>query len=387
MNASELMIVKPKTEVSGALEYTERALRVVSDMCLSHSETVEPRSVYINKMLAGLMPWLNVSEEGKMTTRIQKYVKDNYGVKLPQKVISGIGNYLADEAPTGSTEYDITSRFNWRAGDFGDHGSCFFGSRTNVLRMLEEEGGLALRFWKGDRGIGRAWMLNSSEGPVVFNAYGPSLVQTQARLKLIAPDVPSCMVNLTTNGEWDGEFYINCGIGLLMGVDCRDFEMSVDFGLDGEEYNDDVVDCRECGYSYDEYDMYWVIDQYGDNVQVCHGCYRNYYRECFVTGEMCHIDIIEEREVATYMSRLRMARADNGTAIRYVRTDINHETCEKCGVIMAGNEAAVSSGGDPVRLCHHCAIELNRQCTQCQRYVVEGDDTCCCGCTEMRERA
>ena len=134
----ELLNVKPVTEASGELMHSERTMRVIAHTILPLISTFEPRSTFTRNFMRSLEPWVNVhSKEGKMTKRIAAYLYEQYKTDLDGKLMSGIGSFLAAEAPTGKFYYDITNTFNWKHGDFGDSGSCFMHGRSNVLRAME----------------------------------------------------------------------------------------------------------------------------------------------------------------------------------------------------------------------------------------------------------
>ena len=73
---------------------------------------------------------------------------------------------------------DYTTCFDWTAGDYGDDGSCFTsrgGCRRGALCIIRDNGGYAIRFYKGGEGSGRAWVVPYNDSWVLFNAYGIDL--------------------------------------------------------------------------------------------------------------------------------------------------------------------------------------------------------------------
>lgn len=118
---------------------------------------------------------------GRVTRRISKHVHDNDKFDIPNPVLENIG-VLYDRYYTApqSHYFDFTGNFNWRDGDFGDKGSCFFNG-SDARHKIRLAKGWAVRFYRDkDRrdGFGRAWMFNTEYGYAVMNSYG----HTQDRL-------------------------------------------------------------------------------------------------------------------------------------------------------------------------------------------------------------
>lgn len=116
---------------------------------------------------------------GKIAKRIEAYYRKVHGVKeFPASVAQRVGELAGMYAATSDTYYmDFTNNLNWKAGDFGDSGSCFWGGRNMARRVMQKNGVLAVRFYKsieGQRGIARAWIVLNVpfEGAViVYNGY------------------------------------------------------------------------------------------------------------------------------------------------------------------------------------------------------------------------
>ena len=116
------------------------------------------------------------SYRGKLPNRIAGRIKSYYGLKLTPEQKSAVGN-LARKHLLAQENYtiDFTDTFDWKSGDFGDRGSCFWGCNRSAKEVMESEGVIAIRFYDalGYTGIGRAWLYELSEGAwVLFNAYG-----------------------------------------------------------------------------------------------------------------------------------------------------------------------------------------------------------------------
>lgn len=124
----------------------------------------------------------------------------------------------------GGFSFDITNNLEWEKGDFKDDKSCFWGDRKSHRYSLQNYGCRAIRFYKGKKGIGRAWAWPyKRNGLVLFNSYGLPLIT----MAVVASDffgLPCCPIKLASN-----EIYINSqsNIGfdrnaILIMEDCKE---------------------------------------------------------------------------------------------------------------------------------------------------------------------
>ena len=119
--------------------------------------------------------WEWVNKEGKIFGRIGKCFKGNFSLKIYDRLSALFSNITLNK------EYlvDFTDRFDWRRGDFGDHGSCFWTSKRTDKTFLQRYKALAFRLWKDEtRGFARAWVVQMDNDPLslaVFNGYGLEL--------------------------------------------------------------------------------------------------------------------------------------------------------------------------------------------------------------------
>lgn len=209
----------------------------------------------------GNIDWRPMNEKGALVKRLKTYMYKKHSIKVSATILEKIGAIVADNS-IATKEYalDITENFEWNAGDFGDHGSCFFGGRTGIRQDMEEDGRFkSLRFFQRDflqkrkgtdkfhplyAGIGRSWIwttnitakvkanLSIKSGVyVVFNGYGPS-TQWQASFLSAYLGLPMKQVMLTNHGETCGGLYVNNGLGYIIGPDAIITNVSeLDFGL------------------------------------------------------------------------------------------------------------------------------------------------------------
>ena len=100
--------------------------------------------------------WVWITSRGTLPKRIANWYYKAYNKQLDATIVSKIGNIVRAAMPKDQVYYfDIVDKLNWRAGDFGDHGSCFFSSsngrtiRGHSPYLMEKDGRFkAIRFFK-----------------------------------------------------------------------------------------------------------------------------------------------------------------------------------------------------------------------------------------------
>jgi len=101
--------------------------------------------------------WVWATKRGTLPKRIASDLYNNHKYKLSEALMTRIGTESA--AFTDKREvyhFDLCNKIEWRAGEFGDKGSCFFTDRIGALRMIERYG-FAIRFFTdktGSKGYG-----------------------------------------------------------------------------------------------------------------------------------------------------------------------------------------------------------------------------------------
>jgi len=237
--------------------------------------------------------WLWITKRGTLPKRLQSFYYKEHGKKLSPDQISEIGNLGRRHSSDGkSFVLDFTNRFDWRAGDFGDGGSCFWGDRSNAREMLTDNGAFAVRAFRyrsniGDdllsydnlRGYARAWLVEITKGAfVVFNGYGESALQF-ARLLALLWKCSYKSIGLTNNGDDGGTLYINGSNYAVGRVELISHIETHDFGWD--ELDRSPV-CPNCGDEYDDDDGMFAEDYGGtvcaDCASHCEDCECNYVR-------------------------------------------------------------------------------------------------------------
>lgn len=245
---------------------------------------------------------------GNFPKRAAQYWYSQHQIKCPPEFLSQLGNVARAHASQPIVyRFDFTRTVEWESGDFGDRGSCYWGSRSGALQMIRENGG-AVRFFdlSGD-GIGRAWLAPYKTNVIVFNGYGLPGDPTFRIAQILAAywSADYLRVPLINQGSANGSLWINGGRGYLIGHDlplepfffdleweeigsgCEHCERSL---TDDEAHYtpEDERLCASCFYAICDYcarcgdahyndGMYYVE---GEDRFVCEYCFERYYTIC-----------------------------------------------------------------------------------------------------------
>lgn len=188
--------------------------------------------------------WIVESGEyrGKFARRVEKYYATVHSIRLPRFFVERIGNIAREHSSEGVTySFDFVTRFDWIAGQFGDLGSCYWGSYNHSRILLQDNGGMAIRFFNAIGGYARAWIVEvHSELFVVFNGYGLNTV-TIAYVLATYLNLSYRSVDLTNFGSETDTIYINGGRGVLVGTpdEIADYD-HFDLGIYDPDYTDDL---------------------------------------------------------------------------------------------------------------------------------------------------
>lgn len=260
---------------------------------------------------------------GTFPKRVSNWLFKERNIKTSADVVSQIGNLFSQHSNKHGTFYfDFTRRFRWRAGDFGDGGSCYWGGNGAARNMLEHYNCLAIRFYTSttsDRGIGRAWIARLvSQSDVVtesrakrpprdevlllFNGYGEYETIRIARILATFLGVSYKAVGIENGGRANGTLWINHykdgihggGRGFMLGApEHIEPVTQVDLNYtryDGDDDGDDDHFAHYCficeeGLTADE------AMRGPDGNQYCSNHWGNYFFECEHCGQPRSTDL------------------------------------------------------------------------------------------------
>lgn len=261
---------------------------------------------------------------GTFTKRVSKFYYKAHGIKCPAAFVQEIGNIARSHTEDNlSYDFEFVNEFDWQAGDFGDNGSCFWGSNEAAREVMANEGGLAIRFYASNgNGQARAWVAPIERGLyIVFNGYGFNSHPTLVAARVLSLHLNSSYkkVYLSNHGQESGLVYINSGIGYIVGNadkidsyseydlqwgtdnycnDCGDeIHGDAHYGPDGEAYcetcfYDRYEYCEHCGETVDRDDIY-IVDNRRYTEYLCERCYERHCTRC----DVCDEDVLHNNSV------------------------------------------------------------------------------------------
>lgn len=217
--------------------------------------------------------WLiqNGEYRGTFPKRAAQYWFARHKIKCPPEFLSALGNVArANAIEALAYHFDFTKSIDWEAGDFGDRGSCYWGSNENAREMVEENGAAIRFFDANDDGIGRAWFAPYRSSLIVFNGYGFAGDPTFRIAQIVAAYLNAgySRVRLLNNGSAYRLLYINGSRGYIVGTDRVSDTTFVDL-----QWEETDPECESCGRPTSQDDCHYTPD--GDRV-----CSRCFYEVC-----------------------------------------------------------------------------------------------------------
>lgn len=299
---------------------------------------------------------------GTFPKRVSKYYYQTNGIKCPNSFLQELGNiarrHSEDEL---SYEFDFTDTFNWNDGDFADSRSCFWGGRSEAREWLTDSGALAIRFYEGDKGKARAWLMPIEDNRfVIFNGYGLTTLAI-ARIFATFIGLSYKKISLDNQGVTDGTLWINDGKGYLVGAaDAIATIYAYDFYIGESE-----MTCDECGNVTNEDDAYYTPD----GLPLCDTCFYDICDYCHDCGET------HWRDDMTYVES-----SDRDVCERCL--DRRYSWCDACE--QYHHEASVTYVDDTC-YCEDCLPEHTAICKTCEelhRHDTINEDGICKECQQ-----
>lgn len=275
-------------------------------------------------MLPEQFDWVWLVERGELSgtfpKRVAKHYRRAYNIKCPDSFIAEIGNLSKRHSEEGETfRFDFTSRIDWQEGEFGDDGSCFWDDRAGAKAMLQDNHGLAIRFYDQYGGpLGRALFFRMHfRRHVVWNGYGfpGDATLTITRVMSGFLGLPYGQIELRNCGTASGVMWINGGrafmvapddyLAITRGIDlCWEEQhkscchhcgillplYEIRYGPDNKAFCDDCFGdhCAYCDFCDG---TYWSDEvRYTDHGDVCDWCFQREFTSCEVCDDDIHRD-------------------------------------------------------------------------------------------------
>ena len=159
------------------------------------------------------------TDRGVITKRIFKAIKDIYGIKLTDSILSELGQFLKCKFEGLEKEYNFIERkVNWRQGTYRDEGSCYWDSRKQVKKWINNANGFGICFYNGDyhkkNAVGRCLALPIKNSLFLFNAYGKYQLREIASMYAKYKNMRKVSINRVIRSNHD--FWVNGNKGILL---------------------------------------------------------------------------------------------------------------------------------------------------------------------------
>ena len=205
-------------------------------------------------MYDGTIDWTTqLTSEGRLTTRLSKYLSQKWDTKLSSKAKSQIGNIVNDhKVPTEDYAFEFCPDIvGMTSGIFGDDGSCFYSENKEARSLMQVNDFHVIKVYTlpDEEPYARAWCkwLND-ESFVMFNGYHLQ-TRTIANMAAKTLDVKLIPIKLTNQGSDCNLLWINNAKGYLLGDNELITAQSngnsrphYDFNIEHERY----CECRFC---------------------------------------------------------------------------------------------------------------------------------------------
>ena len=232
----------------------------------------------------------------KLTTRISKYMHDHHQVDLGSITMGKIGEMISHHA-VHECDYKLAHYFRWKAGNFDDGGSCYWGEYASARDTMRDDNRFgSVRIYKpGTRaGIARCWTFRDVYNRVVlFNGYGMSTMEIASVLAFSWGADHVTRVGLMSDGDYSSRLYINGGSGILIHEENHPPVHTIDM-MAG--YRNAQVRCVECGGiipSGKDKEIVWV----SDTSPMCEHCMGDKAARCVSCNEYKYLDDLDSNEL------------------------------------------------------------------------------------------
>jgi hypothetical protein len=172
----------------------------------------------------------------------------------------------------------MTRDITWAPGEFGDSGSCYFGSKSGARQMIYDHKGFVIKFYSpvNNSPVGRCWGVIDKDHFVNWNSYYTSYMHISAKNYLDLFGILLAgyfgmhkrFMGFTNNGKEAGVLHINNGCVVLDNDDA--------FLRDNNHYDlkwKEVRKLHQCSYCGDQnFDPDFFEEDSANGNLVCQKC-------------------------------------------------------------------------------------------------------------------
>jgi len=272
---------------------------------------------------------------GSLSKRIKKYLHNSFNINLSQRQMGELGEIIRQIRNQNKTfQCKFVNNFDWKAGDFGDEGSCFWGVNEPAKNLLLDHGACPVLFYENGKGIARAITINRDDYLIIFNAYFFNLEE----VAIILSNHFGCEYKIKpANNMLDSHnlICINHKQGAILYYDKKIGDIDIYIDIDTSNYSM----CMACNCFYHHNEMIRTNVGSNDVDLYCEYCleWLGDFR-CDDCGEVFLEDNVESQYVKT-INKLLCPSCFN----KYdVEPNKNSSTpCDNCGKILTKDDESI----------------------------------------------
>ena len=248
--------------------------------------------------------------QGSIIKRILKWAWQTQQIRLPNEFTSKLGNIVGKEMSGGDSLYfEFDPIANYKAGRFGVEESCFWTDRQRARKLIRNEGGCFIKFYKNDLlnpnfGVARCWIIpvgqfldTDEQVFLLSNFYSDSSSLNQFNMTRAISDTLGFSYKRVSVESELNVLYTNSDTGFLLSNDqslldnTKSLRLSYDSDYDESGEHDPLLDygsdngqyCEHCDNDVDD-------DDYDFELDCCHSCREDMYTRCDWCGSWQHND-------------------------------------------------------------------------------------------------
>jgi len=332
---------------------------------------------------------------------IKKLIEKRLEIKISNEKMGELSKIYAENlSPNLQLTLEITAKIDWRAGEFSDHNSCYWGHRKMAKEVLLENGGRAIKIFS-QQGNSRCWAYPVGKFSfVLFNMYSSSHLRLEDVARILTQHyykkgikLGYTEVKFSVKNDAENLMYINNNYGILISNDpellaeneiiidptfyCSECGEKIDWSSYGytqyevfcEECKESPYYCERCGTRLRESEVYW-----GNDYPYCEECYNDLFTICDRCGE------VVRRDETIYLEEY------DRVLCRYCLENY-YTMCGKCERCIR-NEDILYINGEGDYICEECYSKYTKNCSKCgARFYEESldEEGICWYCRKARK--
>jgi len=238
-----------------------------------------------------------------MMNEYVSYATDHYGITSlhnDKKLLNIVRKYAftsvknaikRGNVKTYTFYVSLKHKADWEPGEFGDRGSCWWGSKSQGRNMLYRNNGYAIKLYDGDKNpIARLWAAPYDNNIAIFNMYnkynkfdGGGLLTLNNAAIIIGNALNykfSILQYLLNKKKWNGKMHINRGYSFIIGEGHHKYANET---IDLNWAITDFTRCGLCGKAVEnenEMTEYYYHYNDEDTSLACDRCAEKYLDMC-----------------------------------------------------------------------------------------------------------